>query len=161
LKRRVAERGWTIVHLDGSDGRGPTWAYTVGFWEFAGAPEIILFGHDELWSNGLLSQAAKQLQAGMTLKDNTPWSLDGFEGTWRRVDPTHVQGEEWFNCARRYRRERTGGETFDAFQPVVPDGSGKYPWDDGFDEKLRPFQRELYLSTPQPGPGELAHRDRL
>ena len=136
LKRRVAERGWTIIHL-GGDGRDVVWAYSVGFWEFAGAPEVIVFGHDEVWSNGLISEALRQIQGGLVLQDMMPWSIEGFEGTWRRVDRMHTDYEEWFTCARRYRRERTGNQDFEAFQLFVPDETGKYPWDDGFDEGWR------------------------
>jgi len=161
LKKDVAKRGWTIVHLDGANHRGPTWAYTIGLWEFAQAPELIVFGHDLLWSNGLLSEALKQLQSGLVLQDMLRWSLEGFEGTWRRVDPMHIQSEEWFNGARRYKREMTGDETFEAFQLVTPDEGGKYPWEDGFNESWRHYQNELYLAAPQPGPGELAHRGRV
>jgi hypothetical protein len=155
VKRRVAERGWTIIHL-GGDGREIVWAYSVGFWEFAGAPELIVFGHDEIWSNGLISEALKQIQNGLVLQDMMPWTLDGFEGTWRQVDRMHIDYEEWFTCARRYRRELTGNQSFDAFQLVIPDAAGKYPWDDGFDEGWRHYQRELYLPTSIIGPGELA-----
>jgi hypothetical protein len=157
LKRRVAERGWTIIHL-GGDGREVVWAYSVGFWEVAGAPEVIVFGHDEVWSNGLISEALRQIQGGLVLCDLMPWSLEGFEGTWRRVDRMHTDYEEWFTCARRYRRERTGNQDFEAFQLFIPDETGKYPWDDGFDEAWRHYQRELYLPTPIFGPGELAVR---
>jgi hypothetical protein len=161
VKRRVAERGWTIIHIGGDGSRGPVWAYSVGFWEFAKAPELIVFGQDMLWSNGLISEALKQIQGGLVLTDLMPWSLEGFEGTWRKVDPTHIRNEEWFTCARRYRRERTGNENLEAFQLFVPDEGGKYPWENGFDEAWRRYQRELYLPTPQIGPGELADRGRV
>jgi hypothetical protein len=158
VKRRVAKHGWTIVHLGGDGRHGPVWAYSVGFWECAASPEVIVFGHDEIWSNGLISQVLKQIREGLVLRDLMTWRLEGFEGTWRRVDPLHIQHEEWFTCARRYKRERSGDEHLEAFQLFVPDEAGKYPWEDGFDEAWRRFQHELYLPTPQIGPGELADR---
>jgi hypothetical protein len=161
VKRRVAERGWTIIHIGGDGSQGPVWAYSVGFWETANAPEVIVFGHDLLWSNGLISQALTQIRDGLLLEDMLPWRLEGFEGTWRKVDPLQITHGEWFTCARRYRRERTGDQNFEAFQLFVPDEAGRYPWEDGFDEGYRHVQRELYLSTPQIGPGECNARRRM
>src|SRR5262245_31616696 len=103
LRKRVAERGWTLIHL-GDPSAGPIWAYSVGFWEHANLPEIILFGHDEMWSNGLLSHARERMLEGMVLKDFEPWEIEGFRGVWRRVHPVQLNEAEWFNCARRYKR---------------------------------------------------------
>jgi hypothetical protein len=152
VRRRIRERGWTIIHL--GDGRsGPVWGYSVGLWEAIGAPELIVFGHDEVWTNGLIFQAQKQIQEGsLSLTDLLPWSLEGFEGVWRRVHPVQIEDAEWFNCARRYKREKMGVEAFDAFQLFVPDEGGKYPWDAGFDEAWRHYQAELYRPEVQHGP---------
>lgn len=153
LRKALAKKGWTIVHLDPGAGRaGPIWAYSVGLWELAGAPELILFGHDEVWSNGPLSHAKQELCEGLVLEDGTLWKIEEFEGVWRRVHPIQIRDAEWFNCARRYRRERTGSEDFEAYQLFVPDEGGKYPWEEGFDEEFRHYQPELYLSTLQVGP---------
>ena len=159
VKRRVGKHGWTIVHIGGDGSRGPVWAYSVGFWECAGAPEVIVFGHDELWSNGLISQALKQMREGLVLQDldASVWKASKER---RRVDPCTFK-TRWFTCARRYRRERAGDENLDAFQLFIPDEAGKYPWEDGFDETWRRYQCELHLPAPQIGPGELADRERV
>ncbi|HEY0647892.1 hypothetical protein [Phenylobacterium sp.] len=34
---------------------------------------------------------------------------------------------------------------FNAFQLVLSDNDGRMPWDDGYDERLRPLQPALYL----------------
>jgi len=35
--------------------------------------------------------------------------------------------------------------SFDAYQLVLSDNDGRLPWDDGYDERLRPLQPALYL----------------
>jgi hypothetical protein len=143
IRRRIKARGWLIIHIGGDGSEGPVWAYSVGLWEWANAPELMVAGHDEVWSNGLIGHAQQLLREGqLVLTDMLQWDIEEFSGIWRRVDPVQVTDTEWFTCARRYKRERTGDETFDAYQLFVADAAGKYPWEDGFDESIRHIQPE-------------------
>lgn len=53
--------------------------------------------------------------------------------------------EGWFTFALWRRALRTG-KTFglEAFQLVLSDEAGHFPWDEGYDERLRPLQPALW-----------------
>jgi hypothetical protein len=148
VRRDVRKRGWRGIYVGDYHGSPPSWAYSVGFWESAGAPEIVVFDLPQEDANNLLWNAYEQLRTGqLTIRDGEAWLADkGVAPVWRRVHPSQVDADEgWFTFARWYRFRQTGGDDLEVFQLVLPDGEGILPWQSGYDERLRPLQPALYL----------------
>jgi hypothetical protein len=148
VARRVRRLGWNAVRV-GDYGKPPCWNYSVGFWESAQAPEIIVFDLPSDAVTGLFAEVHRQLLAGdLVIEDGAPWPMPGAPTpTWRRVHPTRL-GEEWFTLAQWYKWKRSGDPELSAFQLVLADDAGRYPWDSDYVEALRRFQPELYLPAP-------------
>ena len=144
--RRVRKHGWTGTYVHGE---GAAFSYSIGFWESAASPDVIMFGMTQEIANGLLWEAHRQLKAGeLMLRDKAAWSLDWEDGpqfAWRAVHPSQIRRDH-FNIAIWYK-ERQGGRRSDlkAFQLFVTDTQGLFPWEEGFDADYRPIQPELYL----------------
>lgn len=150
LFRRVAKWGWTGVHVPG-DADTASLSYSVGFWQSAKTPEIVMFGADPSTANRLMSQTHQELEAGvLDLTDKREWLLDGEEGSsiklaWRAVHPSQIRRQH-FNVAIIYN-ERQGRDRsqLQAYQLFSPDTGGAFPWEEGFDRDYKPRQPELYL----------------
>lgn len=148
VRRDVRKRGWRGIYVGDYQGPPPSWAYTVGFWESAGSPEIIVFDLPRQAANDLLWNAYTQLRSGdLTIRDGEPWTAEnGVSPVWRRVHPSQLDADEgWFALARWYRFRQTGRDDLEVFQLVLPDNAGALPWQPGYDEQLRPLQPALYL----------------
>lgn len=159
LERRVRKLGWTGGYV-GDYVSAPTWAYTIGFDETLDQPELIIFDLPQAIANELMSMAFTEIRDGaLVLEDGGVWPAQA-EGRsiWRKVHPGHMDGPDgWFTFAL-IRRARRTGKSFglEGFQLVLSDEAGHFPWDEGYDERLRPRQPALW--DP---PENLAAPDRL
>lgn len=148
VEKRIRRHGWTAIYV-GDYSTAPTWAYTIGFQSSLGAPEIIVFDLPEASANDVFHEAFRQIKAGdLVIRDNEPWALGG-DGRlmWRKVHPSRFVGDEepWLGIALTFHTVLSpeSGD-FEAFQLVLSDTEGRLPWEDGYDERLRPRQRALY-----------------
>jgi hypothetical protein len=62
--RRIRKHGWTGTYVPGDAETGAL-VYSTGFWECIKAPEIVMFGFDETWGNGLLHHAHDEIKSGV------------------------------------------------------------------------------------------------
>lgn len=168
LARRVSTHGWTGVYV-GDYRTAPSWTYTLGFDETLDQPEIIIFDIPRDSANALLWEVYRQLKDGrLRLEDSALWSAgEEHPPMWRKVDPSQIAGAVgWLTMAARRRFDRTG-KTFglEAFQLVLPDPEGRFPWEDDYDEHLRRRQPALYLPENDPDatdmPAEMREARRL
>jgi hypothetical protein len=148
LDQSVEQHGWTAIYV-GDYEAAPTWAYTMGFQDTLGQPEVIVFDIPKDSANALLWEVFAQLKDGrLVLEDGKVWSEgEALPCVWRKVDRSQVESEDgWFTFAM-VRSLARGGTPFDfeAFQLVLSDNDGRLPWDAGYDEALRPRQPALYL----------------
>jgi len=148
LWRRVRKHGWTALYV-GDYATPPAWAYSVGFDETLDQPEVIVFDVPQESANGLMWKTFRALKDGsLVLEDGKDWT-DAPEGrcVWRKVDPSQIDGPDgWFSFASARRQVRTGRRFgLEGFQLVLCDEKGLMPWDDGYDERLRPRQPALWL----------------
>lgn len=148
IVQEVEKKGVSIVPANG-DGRGPTWAYTVGLHERHNAPELIAFAPSEDGALRLVSDVAKHVVAGtLVLQDGLRRADLGppFELCFRRVNPDQYLGFGWFYLTKRYYEQQTGRrEAIDAYQIFLPDRNGRYPWEEGCIEGARDSQPRLFL----------------
>lgn len=153
LDRRVRKHGWTGVYV-GRYGDAPAWTYSLGFDETLNQPEVVIFDVPQESAQTLLWQAFDELKNGqLQFEDGATWS-GGAEPApkWRKVHPSQISGiVGWLGLAERRRFKRTGQRSgLEAFQLVLPDAGGHFPWEAGYDEHLRPLQPALYLPENDP-----------
>ena len=160
---RIQRHGWTAIYV-GDYSTAPTWVYTVGFDETLRQPEVILFDATQEDANALLWRTYEELKTGrLELKDGEVWAPGGEPiGVWRKVHPSQIDtADNWLGGALGRRERRTGRrDGLEAFQLVVADGSRKYPWEAGYDERLRMRQPALYLPAEDYGDTPLSPGDR-
>ena len=161
IEKRVQRHGWTGIYV-GDYHEAPTWAYTIGFLTSLGAPEIVVFDVQKGGAEGVFQEAYAQLKSGdLVLRDGEVWrALDG-RAVWRQVHSTRYEDEEnaWLGLAVTFdtvlwpashmAKAKARPLDFQAFQLVLSDNDGHFPWEAGYDERLRPRQRALYEPTPQ------------
>ena len=114
-------------------------------------------------ANALLWEIYRSIERGdLTMKDGATWTPDGeVIGVWRDVHPTQADAADGWFAAGVERRARAGKDgPFRAFQLVVRDGGGRFPWEAGYDERLRYRQPALHLPAEDYGPGPLSSADR-
>jgi hypothetical protein len=153
IRRRVREHGWTAIYVGDYESM-PTWVYTIGFRRMLGAPEVVVFDVPQETANSLLWQIFAELRSGeLVIRDGDRWGDPGQpQACWRRIHPSRFEDEEqpWLGLSLTlHKLSRSDAEPFEAFQLVLPDSEGRLPWEAGYDESLRPRQRELYLSDDE------------
>jgi hypothetical protein len=131
----VRRRGWGSAST--SDDAGTKgWTYTVGFDETLNHPEIIVCGYSRAYVQRVLAAVYGAVKHGdLVIKDGLKWEIAGVgQFVWREVAPQYL-GDDHILMARYRRWERTGSPAgVRAFQLVLPDYDGLYPWESGFDE---------------------------
>jgi hypothetical protein len=153
-RRRIRRYGWTATYV-GDYQSAPTWAYTIGFHASLGAPEVIVFDIPMASASGLLHEIHNDLKAGkLVMRDGEAWRPGEFEHPliWREVHPSRLYDNDpenpWLGLAEDFATilapERG---PIAAFQLVISDHDGHFPWEPQYNERLRPLQRELYLPT--------------
>jgi len=165
---RTRRHGWTGIYV-GDFGSTLTWAYTIGFHAAFGAPEVVVFDLPQASADGTFQEIYKDLKAGrLVMRDGERWRPDELAQpyVWREVHPSRLYDNDpeqpWLGLAENLAVILAPEKgPFTAFQLVLPDHDGNMPWEPGYDERLRPLQRELYLPIPQRGPGELADRGMI
>lgn len=164
IDRRIRKHGWTATYV-GDYQSSPAWAYSIGFEERLGQPEVIIFDLSPSDANGLLWWIYKSLENGeLRIVEGETWAPEGdVIGVWREAHPTQVETPDaWFAAAleRRARKGMHVHEPFRAFQLVVRDAAEKFPWDEGYDERLRHKQPALYLPAVDYGDAPFSSGDR-
>ena len=147
IERNVQEHGWHCTSVIDPDGVAPDFAYSVGFMETLGMPELIVFGLDSKLMHNMLWSAFRDLQAGKTINDGDRWAglLDGFDCVARAVHPTNLT-REYFNSALWYHGDPSVHGPLSAFQIVWPGAQqGHFPWDAECDPFVREMQPPLYV----------------
>ena len=115
----------------------PGYAYTIGFPEAFGFPEVMVFGLTPVAARGLLGLVADALRGGteIPIGDELVGLLDnGLRCVFAPVDTTEWGG--LFGTAAAWRK---GGE-FAIVQLIWPDRRGFLPYESGFDVKVSTAQ---------------------
>ncbi|WP_337186897.1 DUF4262 domain-containing protein [Phenylobacterium sp.] len=162
IDARIRRHGWMAMYV-GDYRTSPTWAYSIGFEERLGRPEVIVFDVTREDAHSLLWWIYTSVESGdLRMVDGEAWAPEGeVIGVWRDVHPTQVDAADgWFAAGleRRTRKGKDGG--LRAFQLVVRDGAQKFPWDAGYDERLRHRQPALYIPAEDYGEVHLSPGDR-
>jgi len=162
VDKRIQRHGWMAMYV-GDYQASPCWAYSIGFEESLGQPEVIVFDVTQADASALLWWIYKSIESGELLpKDSEAWAPEGeVIGVWREVHPTQLNSADgWFAAAQERLERRGAADALRAFQLVVRDGGEKFPWDEGYDERLRPKQPALYQPAADYGEAPLTPDDR-
>jgi hypothetical protein len=140
----VAEHGWHIVGVL-EDKEGPGFAFSVGLYHTFGHPEVLFLGLPWESAGPLINDVGEAIRAG-----------DRFKADRRYDDLAANCPLAFVTMDNRYYGDYLGyatwfyrGYDFPVLQCVCPDRAGRFPWDDGYDE--RHFERQRLLSDPAAG----------
>lgn len=138
LLQTLERHGWYVIKV-GAGAEAAAFAYSLGLFKTFGQPEVILFGLDLDTMHTLINDVGEAVRKGRRFAagDSCDELLDGYTCTFRSVSPAHLRDNmtytQWFY----------GHDEFPAVQLVWPDRNGKFPWDDGFDDRYRAAQPDL------------------
>ena len=134
----IREHGWFATHVMG-EGEHLAFSYTTGFTSSLRKPEVLLhslrqdLAHQVLWDVFRDLQAGKILPLGRPIEDILGNHRACFFQVSPRHYPDHLGWNRWFY----------GGDGFECLQLVWPDRDDVFPWEAGFDEKMRADQVDL------------------
>ena len=160
IKKRVERHGWTIVPVDGP----LSWAYSVGFPQSVGAPEVICFA-PALGAARIVSDIRNELaERRLALQEGLVWAGLGFPVCARKVHESQVMGFQWMRLAKAHAEAEAGCRVdIEAYQLFLADALGLYPWEDGCHPNIRDMQPLLFMPLdpenhpPRARPGAAPH----
>jgi hypothetical protein len=138
----VREHGCHINFVSDPERNQPDFAYSVGFPETLGQPEVIVFGLPVEVMQFMINETFRKCQAGFRLEDGIELDglLDGHICVVGAVSPDYIT-PDYFNSAIWFRRYTTGEEMDAAAQIIWPGvDDGLFPWDDGCADIVRNLQ---------------------
>lgn len=139
----IQKAGFAFLSI-GTDGKTPPFSYTVGMTETYGCPELIIFGVGQNVADAVFNGMAGKIKSGERFSDgdlvhellNVPVAVKSVS--------SEIAKPFALNVVSRYK----GTKHAPAFQQIVyPDQSGKYPWENGYDDGRRRIQSELWTAV--------------
>jgi hypothetical protein len=131
----IETNGWALEPVAARPDLDPPlagYAYTIGFPERFGFPEVVVFGLTPVAVRGLLDLVAQQLVAGVEIPCDVP--LQGLLDNELRCVFVTVDVERHVDLFVTGRAWHRG--SFDAVQLLWPDRQGWLPHEDGFDRRV-------------------------
>lgn len=123
----VENFGCSIIHID-ENSAGPGWSFTLGVFDTAGKPEIIVVGLKRETAHHLLNEAARLLRSGVELTRGRHKDLLGnVECEFRPVD------QKWVKHLMGWTTWYYRGDDYPVLQAIYPDLENRFPEDEGFD----------------------------
>lgn len=147
----LEREGWALdaVPADAdSDPPIPRYAYTVGFEDRFGFPEVCLFGLSPVACRGLFGLVVEFIGDGTDLPIGAPFMglLDGGQPcALLPVDAAASVGM-FPALAEHHMLAKSPADSFRMVQLAWPDPAGNLPWEPHFSAELRPVQ--LLLGDP-------------
>lgn len=143
-RSQIMERGFVIIRNPPNRKlRKPPFAYTVGLSHRFGRPELMLFGFSEDDSLSMINELVRRyVRPGFGIPLDDPILRVLTRGPII-VKPVSIER------ARPYARFAVDYCEYMCIacvvhQIVVPDGDGKFPWEEGYDARLDGFQPRLF-----------------
>lgn len=140
VAKSVADFGWHVMGVAGGDAPGD-WGYSIGLWHTLRSPEVSVFG--------LPSQTAMRVAnaAGAAIRDGNPLEpdqrrgdvLNGYDVAVRPVHPSWYH--DFFGAGIDFYQT----PPLPIMQLFWPDRAGRFPWEEGADERCRAGQPLLWI----------------
>jgi len=140
----IAEHGWVVQYigpgLPGSGARrnDPPYAYSVGLSKAFNHPEIYLVGLPYETSVSVINEAGKRIKDGARF-DGACYSdviVQQFPVAFMPIEKRSV-------IAHSAAGRNILGNVFQGIQMIVPDATGRFPWDEGCDRDMASVQMSL------------------
>jgi hypothetical protein len=151
LLKAIDQVGFRVTAVgEGED--EPGFAYSTGFAETLGQPEVIVFGLPDQGMGTMIGALFDQCRAGLRLADGLEIAglLGGHSCVLRAVKPDNIAAK-YFQLAMWYHERQFGTAMTAAFQIVWPGSqSGLFPWDPDCSEAVRLLQPALYDTGTTP-----------
>lgn len=139
-RKDVEKFGWHFVLIPGEGGSG--FLFTIGLWQTWKHPEIIAFSptDDPERIVGRFSAVAKRIAAGERFEPGKTYEglFGDFPGAFRAVHADRY--EDYLGTAAGFYQSFD----FPVQQLFWPDREGRFPWETGFDQRIRGLQPLLY-----------------
>ncbi len=148
ILENVARSGCHITVVIDPDQQDPPFAYSAGFPETAGQPEVIVFGLSTEMMTFMINKTLDQCEAGLVLSDGVEIEglLRGHKVIAREVAARFII-RDYLASAIWYERHQTGRALERVIQLVWPGAlDGLFPWDKGCDQQVRDLQPALYVA---------------
>ena len=146
LLTAIEKIGFRVTGVHDRKGGSPSFAYSTGFPDMLGQPEVIVFGLPINGMAEMIGELADQCRAGLRMTDRVRVEglLQNHVCTLRAVKPENIV-DDHFHFAMWYRQRQTGTDMAEAFQIVWPGAkTGLFPWDAGCTDEVRALQPPLY-----------------
>jgi len=137
----VEKHGWSDMHIFPVEGsEGEPWNYSVGLTQSCDHPELCIVGMRQDQAHQILWSAVTLIKDGAKLEPDTYVDrvIEQFPMAVLEVADVHRYDYPLSMATRLY------GEV-PANQLVWPDEEGKFPWQQGFDERYR--EQQVLLGT--------------
>ncbi|MFJ4889060.1 MULTISPECIES: DUF4262 domain-containing protein [unclassified Streptomyces] len=144
IAKSVADFGWHVMGVAGGDAPSD-WGYSIGLWHTLRSPEVSVFG--------LPSQTAMRVAnaAGAAIRDGNPLEpdqrrgdvLNGYDVAVRPVHPSWYH--DFFGAGIDFYQT----PPLPIMQLFWPDKDGRFPWEEGADERCRMGQPLLWIAKDE------------
>lgn len=141
ILKQIKRRGWSVLAIPGDPDEGPPFAFTIGLYLHALAPEILVMGMDAATAGYVLNKVGAYIMAGKKLSLDQRYSDIVEEGDllFRQIDFRHYQKHLgtaiWF-----YARQP---QAFPALQCFWADKNGHFPHEPNCRERVIELQPDL------------------
>lgn len=147
VKNLIQEFGWMVQMVAPTiDDTGAPFAYTVGLSKTFNHPELIIVGVSPDIGGAILNIAGARIKQGENFKlepdQNVRLVSELFGGKYVAAIKSVTQCAKLSYLCQAVRLYGEGG--FDALQIVMPDKSGKFPWDNEYDRNVMKCQDKLF-----------------
>lgn len=135
--------GWHVVHIN-EDAEGPGFSFSVGFYYTFQQPEILIMGLKQDVAHDLLKIAYVQISGGKAFRPferNSDFTQD-YECALAPIEIEHYR--EYLGYATWFYRSLPN--PFPALQFIWPDKQGRFPWEQGYDDRFFKLQKPLYAA---------------
>lgn len=124
VAEHVREFGCHLISVFDPEEKSPSFTYSVGIRDSAGAPDAIVFGVSPRLGASMVNEYNRRVRDGFRFERGVLYEgfLDGFS---IYVEPARraLLGNYTLGCERYY-----GSDDFDVVQLVYPSTQGEWPW---------------------------------
>lgn len=148
LLKAIDQIGFRVTSVYDDKDSTPGFAYSTGFPDLLGQPEVIVFGLPVQGMAIMIGELSALCRDGLRMTDGLQVAglLQNHVCTLRSVTPENIVGD-YFHFAMWYQQRQTGTPMTEAFQIVWPGAkTGLFPWDAGCSDEVRVLQPALYES---------------
>jgi len=141
MRKHIEEHGCSIIGVFGTEDR-PNWTYSIGIpTTVPEAAEILIYGLGPDNAGRIINLVVEQLREGRIFDLGRQYRgiLKDLPVYFGRVEDRHY--DDHVGQAQDYHESSTG---FPLWQLVWTDTQGRFPWQEGFEEKFRVAQPLLF-----------------